>query len=56
MDFGSSLRKHRKERKLTLAALGKLTGLSISYLSKLENGVSTPSLANMQKLCEALQI
>lgn len=39
-----------------MVELAKLTGLSISYLSKLENNASTPTLANMQKLCEALQI
>lgn len=56
MDFGNSLKNHRKNKKLTLAELAELTGLSISYLSKLENNATTPTLANMQKLCEALQI
>lgn len=56
MNFGNSLKNHRKNKKLTLAELAELSALSISYLSKLENNATTPTLANMQKLCEALQI
>ena len=46
----------RKERKLTLKALSEKTGLSISYLSEIENNkVKEPSFAVICKICVALE-
>jgi len=40
----------RRERGLTLAGTAERTGLSVSYLSSLERGYATPSIATLQKL------
>ena len=45
----------RKERKLTLRELSEKTGLSVSYLSEIENNkVKEPSFIVICKICAAL--
>lgn len=47
----------RKSKNITLYRLYKLTGLSYSYLSELENNkVFNPSLATMYKIANALEV
>lgn len=47
----------RKEKGITLYKLAKLTKLSYSYLSELENNkVFNPSLATMHKIATALNV
>lgn len=47
----------RKEKGITLYRLAKLTKLSYSYLSELENNkVFNPSLATMHKISTALNV
>jgi transcriptional regulator with XRE-family HTH domain len=55
-DLGKRLRELRTERALTLAQLGQEAGLSASYLSQIERGVTTPSLASLADLARALNI
>jgi transcriptional regulator with XRE-family HTH domain len=50
------LRAVRKQRGLTLAALADQTGLTKSYLSKIERGQSTPSIAVALKVARALDV
>jgi transcriptional regulator with XRE-family HTH domain len=52
----SSLRMLRRENGLTLEALADRTGLTKSYLSKVERGHSTPSIAVAIKLAGALRV
>lgn len=52
--LGASLRSLRKSRRITLQSLSQQTGLSIGYLSNLERNLSSPTLDNMQKICEVL--
>lgn len=54
--IGDSLKEIRKKKQLTLKQLADITDLSAAYLSKLENNLTSPTLANLQKICEALQI
>ncbi len=54
--FGGYLRRIREERKLSLAAVEKMShGLpervTKSHLSRLENGQASPSFARMYTLC-----
>lgn len=56
MDIGEKLKKVRKIRKYRLKDLAEKTNLSISYLSDIENGRSTPPLQTLQILCETLDI
>lgn len=52
--IGKRLKKRRKEKGLTIKVLSEYTGLSVGYLSNLENDVNSPTLENLSKICEAL--
>lgn len=62
MSFGKGclvtalLRIVRKQRGLTLEQLAEQTGLTKSYLSKIERGQSTPSIAVALKVARALDV
>lgn len=42
--FGQRLRQARKERGATLADVGHMVALSVSYLSEIERGIASPTL------------
>ncbi|BBY31995.1 DNA-binding protein [Mycolicibacter minnesotensis] len=50
------LRTVRKQRGLTLEGLAERTGLTKSYLSKIERSRSTPSIAVAMKVAQALDV
>ena len=50
------LRKMRRERALTLDGLASRTGLTKSYLSKVERGLKSPSLASILKITKVFGI
>src|ERR1700756_10291 len=50
------LRAVRKQRGLTLSSLAEQTGLTKSYLSKIERGQNTPSIAVALKVARALDV
>ena len=50
LDVGSRLARLRHELGLTLAAVASQTGVSVSFLSSLERGYSSASIATLQKL------
>lgn len=52
--IGQHLRRTRKERKLTLTAVGQMTGVSASALSKIENGLVSPSFDIIKRICDGL--
>ena len=55
--FDNKLRYHRKKQKLTLKELSEKTGISVGYLSHIENGSRTnPSMKTMYKITQALQV
>ena len=54
--IGRQVRTFRKKLDLTVAGLAKLSGLSNGMLSKIENGIASPSLATIQSLATALQV
>ncbi|PLS19281.1 hypothetical protein CVD28_02390 [Bacillus sp. M6-12] len=47
---GTFLKEKRKEAKFTLKEVSKHTDLSVGYISRIENGSSTPSLETLYKL------
>ncbi len=53
MQISERLKFYRKRHGKTLHELSEATGLSISFLSEIERGVSLPSLATCQKLANA---
>ena len=52
--IGREVRAFRRQRSMTVAELARLTGLSVGMLSKIENGVTSPSLGTLQTLSHAL--
>ncbi len=52
--IGAKVKEHRQARKYTLEGLGQRTGLSRSFLSKLENGKVSPSVPTLLKVAQAL--
>ncbi|MEV7245830.1 XRE family transcriptional regulator [Streptomyces sp. NPDC093248] len=53
---GPRLRRIRKEREVTLAALSEATGISVSTLSRLESGLRRPSLELLLPIARAHQV
>ncbi|MEV4441559.1 XRE family transcriptional regulator [Streptomyces sp. NPDC049577] len=50
------VRRLRKERLMTLEVLAERSGVTKSYLSKVERGQSTPSIAVCASLAKALEV
>ena len=49
--YKNKIRKYRKERKLTLKELAERSGISVGYLSHLENGSrDNPSVEVMENI------
>jgi transcriptional regulator with XRE-family HTH domain len=53
---GSRLRRVRRQRGVTLAALSRATGISVSTLSRLESGRRKPSLELLLPIARAHQV
>ncbi|WP_088187583.1 helix-turn-helix transcriptional regulator [Desulfosporosinus sp. FKA] len=56
MKFGEKLKLLRNEREYTLRQLSELTNLSISFISDVENGRRKPSIENLNKIANGLDI
>ena len=54
MAIGRCVRAFRRQQGMTVADLAGVTGLSIGMLSKIENGITSPSLTTLQILAHAL--
>lgn len=54
MDLPKKIRKLRKEQKLTLNNLAVKSGLSSTYLSQIERGLSNPSIGVLKKIADAM--
>lgn len=54
--IGREVRVFRKQLEMTVVDLARLAGLSPGMLSKIENGVTSPSLATLRALSAALQV
>lgn len=54
--IGREVREFRRARAMTVADLAQVTGLSVGMLSKIENGVTSPSLTTLQALSAALSV
>lgn len=51
--IGREVRGFRRQQGMTVADLARTTGLSIGMLSKIENGITSPSLTTLQILAHA---
>jgi transcriptional regulator with XRE-family HTH domain len=54
--LGARVRALRRERGLTLKALGRASDLSHPFLSQLERGLARPSVASVERIARALQV
>jgi len=56
MKLHARLKEVRMSHDLTLKALAERTGLSVSYLSDIERGRTTPSLSTLEALATSLEM
>lgn len=56
MSVGRKIRQLRSESHITQRELGEVTGLDVSYLSRVENGRLTPTLPTLTKIAGGLKI
>lgn len=54
--IGREVRAQRKRQQMTVADLSAAAGLSVGMLSKIENGMTSPSLSTLQALANALRM
>lgn len=54
--IGSQVRQFRQDLHMTVAEVAKAAGLSSGMLSKIENGMTSPSLATLKALSNALNV
>jgi transcriptional regulator with XRE-family HTH domain len=54
--IGREVRQFRQGLDMTVAEVAKLAGLSSGMLSKIENGMTSPSLATLRALSQALNV
>ena len=52
----TTIKKLRIQKGLTLKDLAKLTGLSASYLSRVERGLRTPSIYSALRIAQAFNL
>lgn len=55
-EISGKIRNLRKEMDLTLKDLSLKTGLSVSFLSQVENGYSSLAITSLKKIAEALNV
>jgi transcriptional regulator with XRE-family HTH domain len=53
---GAWVRQLRSDQRMSLRTLASRTGFSPSFISQLENGVVSPSIASMEKISNALGV
>src|SRR5215813_14247162 len=54
--IGREVREFRRKLDMTVAELARLAGLSAGMLSKIENGMTSPSLDTLKSLSTALHV
>lgn len=55
-EFGEKLKKFRKAKKLSIRNFAYASELSVSYVQKLEAGISNPSYTTLLKIVNALSV
>lgn len=54
--LGRKLKELRKRKLLTITQLSLYTGLSVGYLSNVERGQTSPTVDNLRKICDELDV
>lgn len=55
IDLGDALRNRRKVLGLTMQTVADAAGLSVGFISQVERGITSPSLASLASLADVLQ-
>ncbi|MBP1743258.1 MAG: transcriptional regulator, family [Firmicutes bacterium] len=55
-EISDKIKELRKEKGLTLKDLSAKTGLSVSFLSQVENGASSLAITSLKKIAEAFDV
>ncbi len=55
-EVGTAIRRARRANRLTQPELGRRVGLSTNAISAWERGRSAPSIENLRRLCEVLDV
>ena len=55
IDIGAKIKARRLSNQQTLKQLAEIVGCTSAYLSQIENGKVSPSIASLKKIAEALQ-
>jgi transcriptional regulator with XRE-family HTH domain len=56
MELGQSLKGIRRSKRLTLQQVASATGLSKSFVSQVESGTASPSIASLKRIADALSV
>lgn len=56
MSVGSALKEYRKKNGFTLKKLSDISGVSLTFISDIENGRKKPSTKKAKRLADALNI
>src|SRR5258708_1032067 len=56
INIGPAVKVRRKDLSLTLQNVAERSGLSVAFISQIENGKTTPSLVSLLQLSEALEV
>ena len=56
LNIGDTLRSIREKKNFTLLEVADRSGISKSYLSKIENRMQSPSIEYLEKICLGLNI
>lgn len=56
MSIGSTLKEYRKKNGFTLKKLSDISGVSLTFISDIENGRKKPSTKKAKQLADALNI
>jgi len=56
MDIGSSIRAIRKRKNITIAQICEQTGLSQGFMSQVETNKTSPSIATLENIAQALEV
>jgi transcriptional regulator with XRE-family HTH domain len=56
IDVGGRLRELRQERRMSMRALARASGLSTNALSMIERAKTSPSVSTLYKIAEALEV
>jgi len=56
MNIGTILRRHRKDKKMTLKVVAEQASISEGFLSQVENDVNSPSVETLIRICRALDV